>query len=502
MKFIAKALVPKHTPTSSEKPTEKKTNTDRTPLKETIPRVKQNISLGAQRREHKKDYTSTPSNARHRLNVELELPRYIEENPVSEKQDHESPSSEASDDPNIIRVPDYIAQNLQGSEPLVHDRVAPSATGEDQVADNPGNAPTESSDSINSGSNSNSERSLSHETRAKPPRRDPIQGRRQPANLFDPRRQNYQKNNKAIDDVDIFSMTAKNKEKISAILPHLPPGMNLNGRGIVFGSHVHMMTPSNAKLPNMPFDQALSQELTAEHLTATLESRKPREIAGIKVVNACNGDYHRTMYKFPTGDGNFAELPWPSPAEVEARYQEINKGATDKDTVKENLRKEQIARQVRTLVQDDNATNEENNNAAFVISSLLHQGISTALSVTAFGENPAFKMLSAQATEKIGRQMTIKDKNGNPQPQKIAGLGNITFTLSRRGDDFIIAADLPMYGEARPGRENHVPLHVDGVIGIHAKTEMIVTGANARNGELVLRIPDGVHVAYSGGLTF
>ena len=359
------------------------------------------------------------------------------------------------------------------------------------------------SGSINLSASSSSEEFLPHETRTTDsPQNDSTEELRSPANKFDPRRRDYQKNYKAIDSIEIFSLTAKNKDKISSIHAHLPPGMNLDGRGIVFGSHIHMTTPSNAKLPHMPIEQALMDEM-AGHLTTTEPGRVPREIAGLMVVNACHADYHRTKYQFPTSDGNHAELPWPSPEAVEIRHQERLKTGTHIDnTVEQELRKEQIALGVRNFVHDENATKEQNDNAAFVVSSVLHQGISTALSVIAFGEKPALKMLSIQATQLAGRNMTIKDQNGNIQPQRVLGLGNITFTLSRDGDNFIVAADLPMYGEAREGREEHVPLHQDGVIGIHAKMEMVVNGNQARTKNLALTIPGGVNVTYSGGLTF
>lgn len=362
----------------------------------------------------------------------------------------------------------------------------------------------DSSISINSSTNSNSEESLIHETKIIDSlRSDFIKGRRQPANTFDPRRRNFQKNHKAIDSIEVFSLTAKNKDKISSIRAHLPPGMNLDGRGTVFGSHVHMKTPSHAKLPDTPIEQALNQEMIERHLTTTDPGRIPRKIAGVMVVNACHADFHRTKYQFPTSDGGHAVLPWPSPEAVEIRSQERSKTGTHIDnTVEQELRKEQIAKELAVFVRDENSTPEKDGNAALVVSSVLHQGISTALSVIAFGEKPALKMLSAQATSSVGRNMTIKDSNGDTQPQEVVGLGNIVFTLSRRGDDFIVAADFPMYGEARDGHEEYVPLHQDGVVGIRAKMEMVINGAKARDGELALTIPGGVHVAYSGGLTF
>jgi hypothetical protein len=501
MKFVTKALS-KRPPTpsdkSTEKSTEKKTNAGSNTLQEVVPRVRQNISLASTRQRQRNQPAFTMGSARaRRHNADSDLPAYAGENSDVEKDDRKFSSSEAGSDANIIRVPDYILWNLSESETSVPDRMAPSATGGDEIPGNLGNEPTTvSSDSINLSSHSSSEEPVSQETGASDhPQADPTEELRPPPNRFDPRRQNYQKNKKKLIDVDVFSLAAKKRSKIPAIKPHLPPGMNLKGNGVVFGSHVHMMTPSHAKLPNMPIDQALSQEMTKFHLGTTMQGHEPGEIAGIKVVNSCLGDYHRTMYKFSTDDGNFAELPWPSPEEVEARYQELNNGATDKKTVGENLRKEQIARQVLAFAQNDN-------NAAFVISSLLHQGISTAISVTATGEKPAFKMLSTQATDYIGRQMTIKDENGNLRPQKIKGLGSATFTLSRDGDDFVISVDFPMYCEARPGREDHVPLHKDGAIGIHAKTEMIVSGEEAKKGVLALKIPKGIRVTYSGSLTF
>jgi hypothetical protein len=175
--------------------------------------------------------------------------------------------------------------------------------------------------------------------------------------------------------------------------------------------------------------------------------------------------------------------------------------ASDIKSAKEELRSEQIAHALRNFVQNDDARAEDNDNAAFVLSSVMLQHIPTELQAMVYGLLLPFRALAlntARDNDHNVRPLTIKDPSGQEHPVTVKGLGDATFALSKDGDNFKLTFDQPTYAEARFGQEHLFPLHKDGVIGIHLKTELIVDGKKAREGELAVTMPNGIQAEYSG----
>lgn len=179
---------------------------------------------------------------------------------------------------------------------------------------------------------------------------------------------------------------------------------------------------------------------------------------------------------------------------------------------KETLRNEQIARALKDFVQDDDKTSTQNNAATLVLSSLMTQHIPDVMQQVCYLSYPQFtgypkvpfRALSrgtAKDNNGKARPLTMKNSSGEVEPVTVKGVGgDAIFALSRDGENFKVTLNYPTYVEARPGRENEFPLHENGVVLIHLKTEILVNGDQARDGKLEIAMPNGIQAEYSGRL--
>lgn len=290
------------------------------------------------------------------------------------------------------------------------------------------------------------------------------------------------------------------KPEITSIRKILPMGMNIDINGNVSGQHTFTHHPMDGQqYAGKPVEEVIQSKQTNE-------LKKIASIGGVSVADFATRDFYRLNYDIPTNGGQANPLAWPSDEQITQRAALKLKPGTiptrsDVKAAKEELRSEQIAHALRNFVQNDDADLKDNDNVAFVLSSVMLQHIPTELQCMVYGLHLPYRALALNtANDNDGkvRPLTIKDSSGQEQPVTVKGLGDATFALSRDGDNFKLTFDQPTYAEARFGQEHLFPLHKEGVIGIRLKTELIVDGKKARNGELALTMPNGIQAEYSG----
>jgi hypothetical protein len=231
------------------------------------------------------------------------------------------------------------------------------------------------------------------------------------------------------------------------------------------------------------------------------EAQCPKAIGGILVAHlAATADFHRMTYEFKNADGSVKELPWPTDEQITEHMIYNNYKDTDhlRKESKEVLRRRQIAGALLDFVSDKNTTPEQNSNAALVLSSILTQRTGELMQNLVYGHNSPLKILSNKSTKWINRQVTLKDSKGQTHPVEVMQYGGMVFRLERDGTDFKVDVSLPTYSEAKDSYKRELPLHQDGVIGVHMDSEIRVDINAAQALHLSTTLPNGVRSRYLG----
>jgi hypothetical protein len=261
-----------------------------------------------------------------------------------------------------------------------------------------------------------------------------------------------------------------------AALPgNLPTGVNMDAKGNLTGGQVMTTVPTGC---TTQFGSHIGknivdvlQEIKSKSigLGATLVT-----IAGQKVASQCSGDFYRLDFDIPQTNGT--------------RFQSTGDPAEDQQTRNENA-----TRALRNFAGSDSATT--------VLSSILSQTTLTPIpGCLAKSDGSEAKYKFGTAFNTAGRDMTIRGADGKLNSVEPQFVGGAKWTLSKVGNDFKVSVSWQAYAEANPGDEGALPLHKDGVIGIHFALDMIVDGAEAAKGNLKLSMPGGVQTQFSGRL--
>jgi hypothetical protein len=286
----------------------------------------------------------------------------------------------------------------------------------------------------------------------------------------------------------------------------------------ISGQHTFTHHPLDGyEYSGMPIDEAI-QTLVGK----ALSPETTEFVAGVKVCFDFTKDAYRVIYNIPTNDG--PADPAPSDEQIAQRAaqhvaaynakitaealaagkkppKEFMVGEGQLIAARDEIRTENVAVALRDFVRDNGAEPVKNENAAFVLSSVMLQQIVTKLQSVVYDPTLPFTALALRTARNMdgqARPLTIKDSSGQTHPVVPTGIGGVLYNLSKDGDNFKIAFDYPTYAEAKYKKGHEFPLHQDGVIGIHFKAEIIVDGNEAREGRLKLTMPEGVQVEYSG----
>ena len=285
----------------------------------------------------------------------------------------------------------------------------------------------------------------------------------------------------------------------SSIRKHLPPGMIMDIHGNVSGTYTFTHHAEETTFNGRRI------EYSGEHFDVVLNSiaakqiSEPTFIDGLKVSSWATRDFPRMSYAIPTDDGQSDPLPKPSDEQIAIRAKLITKQEdktpirSDISSAREQLRSEQIALALRNFANDDKV--------AFALSCAMVQQIPTQLQGVVYHATSPFRAITsgmALDNDRNPRPLTIKNPYGQEQPAVVVGLGGV-FALSRDGDNFKLNFDYTTYARPKDLQlERELPLHHEGVIGVHFNAEIFINGDAARKGTPELTMPNGVQVTYSG----
>jgi hypothetical protein len=330
------------------------------------------------------------------------------------------------------------------------------------------------------------------------------------ANIVSPRR----KKSSSSDETQSDSPPASSRDatrrvayrvgrKLDRILKYLPAGASLDNHGNLSGKcQLAAFALNHLRFPASNIQDVIHQELSPFLDFEGVEKLRPQALDGVILVKLADDDFYRLNYQFQDADGSIkAQLPLPDVNQVNEYLEYHNYSENIRETAEKKLRARQIGRALLDFVSDENATSEANSSTALVLSSLLTQRVGELLAAAVYGDSSPLKMASEGSTKWSNREVTIKDSHGQTVPVQAKQYGALVYTLSREGDDFKLAIDFPTYAEARDGYKREIPLHENGVIGVHISTEIRVDGDAARNGVLSITLPNGVEVEYSGRFT-
>lgn len=333
---------------------------------------------------------------------------------------------------------------------------------------------------------------------------------RKMANIVSPRR----RKSSSSDETQSHSPPASSRDtarrvayrverKLDRILKYLPTGAILDKHGNLSGKSLFTTFALNhLRFPACTIEDVIHQELGSFLNLGGVEELRPKALGGVLLVNLADADFHRLNYQFQDADGTIKpKLPLPDVNQVNEYLEYHNFSENIRETAEKKLRSRQIGQALLDFVSDANAAPEAKDNTALVLSSLLTQRVGELLTAVVYGDKSPLKMASEGSTKWSKREVTIKDGLGQTIPVHAKQYGALVYTLSREGNDFKVAIDFPTYAEPRDGYKREIPLHENGVVGVHISTEIFVSGDAARDGELSIRLPSGVQVEYSGRFT-
>jgi hypothetical protein len=256
----------------------------------------------------------------------------------------------------------------------------------------------------------------------------------------------------------------------------LPRGVSVDAAGNLRGGQVITHIPRH--------DAGSLQDRAGREIADYLRARMNRfleeqvEVAGCQVAKPAVSDFYRLDFEIPNGNGRSfksAEDPSNSEAKRNANATEALYAFTGHDM-----------------------------KATTVLSAVLLQSTLAPLRFCVVdaegrGLGSRYKWLSLHSAE--GRALTIHGTDGRSRRVDGGFVGSARWTLSRRGDDFIVDVRAPAYAESQQtgnGEASILPLRENEVIGAEFKFHLWVRGEEAREGELSFTIPGGIKVDFSG----
>lgn len=533
-----------------------------TPLAKVVPRmVKKPAFLGSARRARGADPSLILRDEQNRQDLASSP---TEEHGVIDKKYSESSGNEATGDPNIIRIPDFlrtsdtaIDESLTGSESPLRDIEESLATGENPITANLDKksssnevigrtAVIETSDHLETpdntsadnltGSESSSGVHLSDNTASPvaeagesspgslnlPKNRHPILSKRRAvadftldpagsrlprtpprpsrklAQILPPLRSPEKKTrsskfksprmmiNEAREINALKKAERAKRTNLQSIFDNLPRGMNLDDHGNLSGTSLITSLPKKYREGTMNFQPGKEgmnyQDFFNEKCEAALKGRTTN-IGGSDFIMQAASDFYRTDYEFIDQRKVFRS------ADIESKNQEV--------------RERTVARNLIDFAGADNA--------AFVLSSVLQQGLVTALMTSLSNHegvalNSHLRPVNVKTTKGINRQVTLfKDDGTREVIQDPRGMGTAKFKLSRNENgDFKLLVDWQAYYDLQRDNvgENLVgglPLGENDVIGVHFQAELMINKAEADKRQVQIAT-EGIWATFSGRL--
>ncbi len=207
------------------------------------------------------------------------------------------------------------------------------------------------------------------------------------------------------------------------------------------------------------------------------------KIGGHDFVMQAVSDFYRTNYEFVGEHNVFRSVDIKSTNQV--------------------VRQETIAENLIGFAGTDEA--------AFVLSSVLQQGLVTGLMISLSNNegvalNSHLRPINIKTTSGINRQVTLFKEDGTREViQDPRGMGTAKFKLSRNENgDFKLLLDWQAYYDLQRDNvgENLVdglPLGENDVIGVHFQVELIINKVEADKGQIQIAT-DGISATFSGRL--
>lgn len=294
-------------------------------------------------------------------------------------------------------------------------------------------------------------------------------------------------------EIKAIKKVARAKEaNLQSILNNLPAGINVDDNGNLTGTALITHTPTKCEEKHVHFGrqgtsyQEIFQGVSRTNLARTLT------INGVKLAHqAAIGDIVRHDFEFG---------PY--------RSSDVDPG------LKQNKRIENAAEALSKFAGSEEAT--------FVLSSLLHQGVPTMLQKCLVNaEGVAITCLRPIPKRDVvpGRKLAVLQADGSREDlpmrvnengelrRDIGGMTRCKFKLSRHGDDFKLSIDWKTYYELQRDLDGNLaeglPLGKEDVIAAHFETEFLIQVPipKDKDDEPEMRLTTkGIQVTFSGRL--
>ncbi len=267
---------------------------------------------------------------------------------------------------------------------------------------------------------------------------------------------------------------AKVAEHKLKILASLPKGVQISDQGDLSGKATFAYVPSNFKKdPNQAgtpiesgFQKGCQEALAPDKLV---------QIGTHWLPSQANSDFFRLAVKV----GSYDSL--------------VNASTV----LGEGERNAQVADAVCAVAGDDNTAKV----LASVMTQLPLQALLLYLPDAEGRCAEHLRVLSALNTAR--RVMTLRGIDGMDTELEVKGMGGARWVVSKESNgDLRLAVDWPVYLVAKEGHEDHLPLHANGAIKMHLSFDIVIDGAQAREGTVALSVPGGITAEFSGQVDF
>lgn len=261
--------------------------------------------------------------------------------------------------------------------------------------------------------------------------------------------------------ISATAQTAKeNLAKMNPYLRYLPAGATLNPNGTFGGTYISHLFPENTI--HVDWEKVIEVEFAKRgNNLINHKNLPPKQVGGVRVINASEADFPRAKYQIPHRDGR---------PHIDGRFKD---GAV-------------VAKALREFTGNDSAT--------VVLSSLMIQETPGSFFFAMQNQSgadlfPYLRILTPGQAREINRKLKSQLKTEG----MVAN-----FKLSRSGEDYKITVTLDVLLE-QP-RVQLLPMRVEHPMEAHFEAEIIVNAEAARKEVLELKMPGGVKCEFKGRL--
>ena len=269
----------------------------------------------------------------------------------------------------------------------------------------------------------------------------------------------------------LVSRAEAGKDPFKNVAANLPAGVSVDAQGNLSGMHLIDKMPAGMSHAGDPMNVALAK---ISEGVMKVEDRPP--IAGYVVPTSVRADWPRTDIRIQHPDGT-----------------EVSLTAAANHPEGSDERKRGLEQAVQTL--NDFAGSEK---AMLVLASMLRQGpVKAGLTCLTTSD----QKLVSETLVPVSGHCTLLNRDGTMTKLNAKQVNGAPIVLSKLPNgDFKITMEARQYLRARPGHENKLPLHKDGVIEAHTKATFIVKGGAAADGGFAIET-EGFRVQINGKLS-